>query len=285
MTLNNESADGLRHAAAAKTLCALEPDAVDPQALAAALPAGAFALVKGEAAYPEFLTDLADDSPSVLAALGSAEALLHERFVSIVGSRDADPARCDAAREAAETLAQAGFVIVSGLAAGIDRAAHLGALDAANGRTIGVLGTPLSRPYPPENAGLAESIVEKGGLLLSETAQLGALGASPEARAEALRRRNRIVAALGHGTLVMAARTGSSTLIEARRAISLGRPVLIWREAAEDAAARGETWVDELSALGAAAQKQTGDEPLVSIVERAEAVIERLSPWQSVWWL
>lgn len=278
---------GIRSQNALDQLCSLEPEAlnaVDSQALAAALPRDAFALVKGEASYPDFLTDLGEEAPQVLAGLGNTEVLSHERFVSIVGSRDADENRCRTTRRIAETLAASGFVIVSGLAAGIDRAAHLGAFDAENGRTIAVLGTPLCRPYPPENAELAAAIADGRGLLLSETAQLAGLTACEAERTAALRRRNRIVAALGHGTLVMAARSGSSTLIEARAGLSIGRPVLIWHEAAADAKARGEDWPEALMRLAESAAASDAD-PLVSIVDSAQAVFERLSPWQSVWWL
>ena len=268
-----------------RALAALEPRPIEDAELAAALPSGAYALQAGDGAYPEVLSDLGESAPRLLACLGSLSALSRERFVSIVGSRDADSERQAAARRMAETVARLGYVVVSGLAAGVDRAAHMGALD-AGGRTIAVLGTPLSRPYPNENVELAHDIVRSGGLLLSEVPQAAGQAFSDEARTAALKRRNRIVAALGTGSVVMAAKTGTSTLIEARAALSIGRPVLIWHEAARDARLRGESWVEALLEEGESAACRTPDgAPLALIVESAQAVMTALSPWQNVWWL
>ena len=164
--------------------------------------------------------------------------------------------------------------------AGIDRAAHEGALaawtnESRRGRTAAVLGTPLSFPWPPENAKLYEEIVSTG-LALSEVPQAEGRRFDPNERMRSLRRRNRIVAALGTGTLVMAAASGSSTLIEVDYALGLGRPVILWYECAN------EPWAKELLAR----DLRDGDgRALVAVARDAVEVEEILSPWSRVWWL
>ena len=205
--------------------------------LSATFPDGARALRFGSEDYPSVLEDLADP-PKVLCARGDLSLAERQLRVSIVGSRDASSDRCEAAELVAADLAARGAVIVSGLARGIDAAAHRGALFAWTpekraGRTIAVLGTPLSFPWPPENARLADEIAESG-LILSECPQAEGRRFDPEARARSLKRRNRLVAALGTGTLVMAARPGSSTLIEVQAALAIGRPVILWQACTQE---------------------------------------------------
>lgn len=247
--------------------------------LSLTFPEGARALVPGEPGYPDALEALADP-PEVLCAYGDLSFLERQMRIAVVGSRDAAPERCDAARLLSADLAARGAVIVSGLAAGIDRAAHEGALSAwtresRQGRTVAVLGTPLSMPWPPENARLHGEIAS-AGLLLSEVPQAEGRRFDPEERSRALRRRNRIVAALGVGTVVMAARPGSSTLVEVRSALALGRPVLVWH------GCRGEAWADALVAEGL---RDASGRELVRFVRDAVEVEEALSPWNTVWWL
>lgn len=241
------------------------------------VPGGALAIDDDD--YPWQLRALADP-PAVVAWTGDLAILERQSRVAIVGSRDASPERRAAAKALAKDLAARGTVIVSGLAAGTDRAAHEGALAAQTasgepGRTAAVLGTPLSRIYPPENAALGAAIAQSG-LILSETAQIAALADDAETRAASLRRRNRIVAALALGTVVMAARPGSSTLIEARASLEIGRPVLIWHEAAEDDWAKAWREADPRDKAGA---------QLIRVVSTAAEVDEALSPWRRVWWL
>lgn len=247
--------------------------------LSLTFPQGARVLTRGSEDYPQALDALADP-PKVLCALGDLTLLDRQLLVSIVGSRNAAAERCEAASFIASDLAARGAVIVSGLAAGIDRAAHEGALaawtnESRRGRTAAVLGTPLSFPWPPENAKLYEEIVSTG-LALSEVPQAEGRRFDPNERIRSLRRRNRIVAALGTGTLVMAAASGSSTLIEVDYALGLGRPVILWYECAN------EPWAKELLAR----DLRDGDgRALVAVARDAVEAEEILSPWSRVWWL
>lgn len=258
-----------------------ESEAALERALLRALPPGAKLAHRSEDAYPSALR-LLPDAPEAVAWLGDIALAERQSLVSIVGSRDASPERRAAAEVLARALAARGTVIVSGMAAGIDRAAHCGALSAALanepgacGRTIAVLGTPLDVPYPPENRDIWEKI-RSTGLVLSEAPQLAGKRFSPEARAASLRRRNRLVAAIGLGSVVMAARPGSSTLVEAGHSLALGHPVLIWHEAA------GDDWAKAL--LEKDLRDREGNR-LALVVASAEEVDEALSPWRQVWWL
>ncbi|MBE5692058.1 DNA-processing protein DprA [uncultured Sutterella sp.] len=247
--------------------------------LSLTFPEGARVLTRGSEDYPQALDALADP-PQVLCALGDLTLLDRQLLVSIVGSRNASSERCEAASFLASDLAARGAVIVSGLAAGIDRAAHEGALaawtnESRRGRTAAVLGTPLSFPWPPENAKLYEEIVATG-LALSEAPQAEGRRFDPNERMRSLRHRNRIVAALGTGTLVMAAAPGSSTLIEVDYALGLRRPVILWHECAN------EPWAKELLSR----DLRDGDgRALVAVARDAVEVEEILSPWSRVWWL
>ena len=195
------------------------------------LPDGTKLVAASDPSYPPELAAL-EEHPAVLVHEGDLSLTERQLRVSIVGSRDAsDSARADARRVARE-LAARGAVVVSGLAAGIDTAAHEGALEARSpsgtvGRTIAVMGTPLSQPWPPANARLARRIAEYG-LLISLAPQVNGLSFTDEERAESLRARNRAIAALGLGSLVMAGKEGSSTPREGAFSLELGHP---WRRA------------------------------------------------------
>lgn len=170
--------------------------------------------------YPAMLLEAADP-PLLLFAEGDL-GLLRRPAVAIVGSRHATPQGEDHARAFAEALSQAGVTVVSGLARGIDAAAHEGALAAqagAPGSTIAVLGTGLCHIYPKVHTSLAQRIAGQG-LLLSEF-----LLDTPALRAN-FPKRNRIVAALARGTLVVEAAMQSGSLITARLAADMGREVL-----------------------------------------------------------
>ena len=137
-----------------------------------------------------------EDAPPVLALLGDPAALA-PRAVALVGARNASAAGRRIAEDLAEALAAEGLAVVSGLARGIDAAAHLGAL--RRGRTIACVAGGLDQPYPPENAGLQARIAAEGGAVLAEAP----LGTAPLARH--FPRRNRIVAALSLGVVVIEA--------------------------------------------------------------------------------
>jgi DNA processing protein len=165
--------------------------------------------------YPRLLAEL-DHRPIALYAAGNLEAL-GEPQLAAVGSRNPTRPGSDTAFELARALAERGLGIVSGLASGIDTAAHRGAL-AAQGVTIGVLGSGVDIVYPAPNRELAESI-RHDGLLVSEFP----LGTPP--RRAHFPRRNRIIAGLSMGILVVEAARGSGSLITARAARELGRTV------------------------------------------------------------
>lgn len=164
--------------------------------------------------YPPLLARL-PDAPPVLAVLGDA-GLLAAPAVALVGARNASAAGRRIAERLAEDLAQKGLTVVSGLARGIDTAAHEGALRA--GGTIAVLPGGVDVPYPPENAGLAARIAARGAVV-SETP----LGTAPLNRH--FPKRNRIVAGLSLGVVVVEAAHRSGTLITARLALEQGREV------------------------------------------------------------
>jgi DNA processing protein len=198
---------------------------------AAALARPAHALLREDLAWCQandihLLPFTAPDYPAQLAALPDAPALLllrgrrellAEPQVAVVGSRHPTAAGRRIAQELAGQLAAAGLVITSGLARGIDTAAHEGAL-AVRGGTIAVCGTGLDICYPPENQALRDRIAREG-LLISEFPR-----GAPAARHH-FPRRNRIISGLARGTLVVEAATGSGSLITARKALDQGREV------------------------------------------------------------
>ncbi|MBI3199076.1 MAG: DNA-protecting protein DprA [Rhodospirillales bacterium] len=172
-------------------------------------------LVIGDSAYPAALAAAAG-APPVLSAIGDT-ALLGRPTLAVVGARDASLAGRRFAAELAATLGAAGFVIASGLARGIDAAAHEAAL--ATGTTA-VLAGGVDQVYPPQNAGLHGRIAAQG-LILSESSW----GTPPVARA--FPRRNRIVSGLSAGVIVIEAAARSGSLITAQRAAEQGREVFV----------------------------------------------------------
>jgi len=169
----------------------------------------------GDARYPQVLLQTADP-PLLLYTQGDAD-LLNSPCLAIVGSRNPTPQGAENARAFAEHLGRAGMTIVSGLALGIDGAAHSGAL-AGGARTIAVVGTGLDRVYPRAHRELAHRIAERG-LIVSEFN----LGTEP--LAANFPQRNRIIAGLSLGTLVVEAALESGSLITARHAVDSGRDV------------------------------------------------------------
>ncbi len=191
------------------------------QAVAAALAwlgePGHFILPLADPRYPQRLRDL-PDPPMVLYGVGDP-AWLSCPQVAIVGSRNATALGARTAAGLARDLAAAGWSITSGLAEGIDRAAHEGALAGASGGTIAVVGTGIDLTYPSRHRDLARRIAGRGAVL-SELP----VGSPPLARH--FPRRNRLIAALVHAVLVVEAAPRSGSLITARLAADLGRDVL-----------------------------------------------------------
>lgn len=173
-------------------------------------------LVLGDAAYPAALLE-SPDPPLMLYAQGDLGAL-QAPALALVGSRQATPQGCENAHAFARELAAQGYAIVSGLAEGIDAAAHEGALATPAGRTVAVVGTGLDVVYPPQHGALAARIRNQG-CLLSEHAP------GTAARAFHFPQRNRIIAGLSQGTLVVEAALRSGSLITARLANEAGREV------------------------------------------------------------
>ncbi|MBS0518046.1 MAG: DNA-protecting protein DprA [Proteobacteria bacterium] len=184
----------------------------EEQALAAL---GGRFLVIGDADYPAGLAAV-PDAPPVLSAVGDI-GLLRRETIAIVGAREASLAGHRLAAAFAAGLGSAGFTIASGLARGIDTAAHEAAL--ATG-TVAVLAGGIDQVYPPRNAGLQAAVAARG-LLLSESP----LGTPPVARA--FPRRNRIVSGLSLGVIVVEAAARSGSLITAQRAAEQGREVFV----------------------------------------------------------
>jgi DNA processing protein len=167
--------------------------------------------------YPDRLLDLSDP-PNSLYIYGDIQ-LLSLPMLAIVGSRAASPAGIKNAHFFARALSEAGYLVVSGLARGIDGAAHWGALGPKREHpTLAVCGTGLDIVYPREHLGLASAIGQRG-LLISELAP----GLGP--KAWHFPRRNRIIAALSLGILVIEAAERSGSLITARLGCELGREV------------------------------------------------------------
>jgi DNA processing protein len=178
--------------------------------------AGHFILALNDSRYPPALKEISDP-PLVLYVAGHAELLL-EAQLAIVGSRRPTPLGLANAKKFSSSLAEAGLVITSGLALGIDAASHQGAL-AVNGRTIGVCGTGLNHVYPPSHRALFENILAQGGAIISEFVL------DAPAHACHFPRRNRVIGGLSLGVLVVEAALKSGSLVTARHASEQGREV------------------------------------------------------------
>lgn len=190
---------------------------------------GHYLITTDDPAYPAMLRELPDAPPWLFAA-GDTDLLGAPGF-AVVGSRNPSRDGLEHAHGFAGELANAGLAVVSGLADGIDAAAHAGALD-VDGMTVAVCATGLDRVYPARNRDLARRVAESG-LLVSEFA----LG-TPAQRGH-FPRRNRIIAGLAVGTLVVEAARHSGSLITAHRALDYGREVFALPGSVHNPLARG----------------------------------------------
>lgn len=206
--------------------------------------------------YPKSLFEIPDPPPFLYVR---GELRSHETAVAIVGSRRATAYGIQATTRLAEALAGHGITVVSGMARGVDTAAHKGAL-AVNGRTIGVLGCGIDRVYPPENRPLFQETAGKG-CLVSEFP----LGTLP--LAENFPRRNRIISGLSQGVLVVEAAENSGSLITAQYALEQGRDVFAVPGNITFAACRGS---NRLIKQGA------------KLVDCVEDILEELSGFKGV---
>ena len=226
------------------------------QSLAWAAQPNQHILTLADAAYPQALLEIADP-PTVLYVRGNP-AHLQRRGLAVVGSRNATPQGQQTAETFARALAAKGIGIISGLALGIDAAAHRGAL-AAGGETIAVIGTGADRIYPARNKELALAIAERGVIVSEFPLGTPALAAN-------FPRRNRIISGLSRGVLVVEAAPESGSLITARLAAEQGREVFAIPGSIHSPVARG---CHKLIKQGA------------KLVETAQDILEELGGYAS----
>lgn len=219
-----------------------------------------------DAAYPSSLLEIPD--PPVLLYVTGTPSVLSAPALAIVGARSATRQGEETARAFARSLAEAGLVIISGLAMGIDAAAHEGALLASPGLTIAVTGTGVDRVYPARHRKLAHQIAEHGAILSEYP-----LGTPP--LPHNFPRRNRLIAGLSAGVLVVEAALNSGSLITARLAAEGGREVFAIPGSIHSPTARGchrlirdgaklvETAADVLDELRWSGRRQTSSSPAI----------------------
>lgn len=192
-------------------------DAADVEKeMADAASLGARYVTIDEEAYPSLLAKI-ENPPPVLCVLTQNANPTEKPCVGLVGSRNASAGGITLAKQLARELGEAGLVVISGLARGMDAAAHTGALRTG---TIAFTAGGLARPYPPEHADLMQAIVGNGGAIYSE------MPLNWTARAQDFPRRNRLVAASGFGLIVVEAADRSGSLITANQANEMGRLVM-----------------------------------------------------------
>jgi len=213
----------------ARTVLEHDTAAAVDGALAWADEPGNNVITLGDPLYPAALLEIPD--PPVLLYVKGDPALLSRQSIAVVGARSATPQGEANAEAFATVLSQGGLGIVSGLALGIDAAAHRGGL-AGPGSTVAVIGTGADRIYPARNAALARRIAEAGAIVSEYP-----LGTAP--LAHNFPRRNRLIAGLAKGVLVVEAALKSGSLITARLAIDCGREVFAIPGSIHSPVARG----------------------------------------------
>ncbi|MBC8719059.1 DNA-processing protein DprA [Ochrobactrum sp. Marseille-Q0166] len=213
---------------------------------------GARLVGMGEPDYPQQLKNC--EAPPPLVIIKGNPSVFRKPPVAIVGSRNASVVGAQFTERLARDLGNAGFAIVSGLARGIDAAAHKASLESG---TVAVLAGGLDRPYPPENLSIYRAIPESNSALITEMP----MGAEPRSRD--FPRRNRIIAGLSLGLIVIEAAERSGSLISARMAGEMGRTVFAVPGSPLDPRARG---TNSLLKQGA------------TLVTNADDVIEALNP-------
>ena len=217
--------------------------------------AGARYLVLGQGLYPRALAEI-ENAPPLITVRGNP-SLLDRPLVAIVGARNASAAACRFARTLAHDLGREGVVVVSGLARGIDSAAHDGSLDSG---TVAVIAGGIDVVYPPENEARQADIATRG-LLVAE------MPPGTEPRARHFPYRNRIIAGIVQGAVVVEAAPKSGSLITARLAAEAGREVMAVPGSPLDPRAQG---CNQLIRDGA------------TLIQNAVDVIEQLRPMTSV---
>ncbi len=197
--------------------------------------------------YPQNLRQV-HDRPPLLFVAGELQPD-DDRSISVIGSRRASAEGVGVAERIATDIASAGFTVVSGLASGIDTAAHRSAL-AAGGRTVAVIGTGLGHSYPAENAALQRQITERCAVISQFWPE------TPPSR-QTFPMRNAVMSGLTLGTVIIEASARSGARVQARRALAHGRPVFLLP------GLLGQGWADELAGR-----------PGVHVVEEAVQIIE-----------
>jgi DNA processing protein len=170
--------------------------------------------------YPKRLREI-PSPPYTLFAKGDLSLLSHKKNIAMVGSRESEELTCQWTHNLAKDLANEGFVIVSGGAIGVDSAAHKGALDSKNKKTICVFGTGMDNPYPPENQELFRNIIEEGGLLISE--HLPNFTGSRIA----LVNRNRITSGLCESIMLCSSKKQGGSMVQIKTAYEQRRKIFI----------------------------------------------------------
>jgi DNA processing protein len=224
--------------------------------LAASRKLGIVWLAPGEDGYPDRLATL-DDAPPLLAVRGDTKTLMRP-IIAIVGSRNASGAGLKFAGQLARELGEAGFVVISGLARGVDQAAHRASVESG---TVAVLAGGHDCIYPPEHSGLLDSILDHSGAAISEMP----LGHEPRARD--FPRRNRLISGASFGVVVVEAAHRSGSLITARMAAEQGREVFAVPGSPLDPRAAG---TNDLIKQGATLVTEAAD-----IVNAVQPIMER----------
>ena len=186
--------------------------------------------------HPEYPSQLAETpaAPSVIYVKGQMLAA-DEPAIAVVGSRDATPYGLEMTRRISYDLAKAGVTVVSGLARGIDTAAHRAALE-AGGRTMAILGSGLDRVYPQRNIPMAEKIVESGALFTEYPPGVSALP-------QHFPRRNRVISGMCHGVLVVEAALKSGAMLTVNWALEQDRDVFAVPGSALSEKSKGTNWL------------------------------------------
>ncbi len=251
--------------------------------LKAAKRAGVVPVAIGSENYPKILAEI-DDPPPILWTLGQLE-MMQRPMIGIVGARNASSLGTRMAKRLGKDLGDAGYVVVSGLARGVDTAAHTATIDTG---TIGVVAGGVDVVYPPENAVLAQEMAEKG-LRLSE------MPMSLAPRAQHFPRRNRIISGLCRAIVVVEAAARSGSLITARTALDQGREVLAVPGHPFDARSTGSNMLirdgaqlvrgaeDVLEALSSRVEEVVAEEPerkglTPDLTNLHQRILDRLGP-------
>ena len=208
--------------------------------------------------YPENLRGVHDRPPLIFIA--GHLTVADSRAIAVIGSRQASVAGIDSAKTLTMALVESGFTVVSGLAAGVDTAAHTAAL-ACGGRTIAVIGTGLARSYPPQNAPLQRTIAEKCAVVSQFWPD------TPPSRRN-FPMRNAVMSGISRGTVLVEASPRSGARIQARLALAHGRPVFLLESLL------AQEWARKLARMPGT--------HIVRSAEQVSATVERLSSTDSL---